>query len=49
MLRESFVRVLELARELKLAQFGQITVSADGTKKSRLHTLRLAPQVVAAA
>lgn len=28
----SFVQVLELAQELKLAQFGQITVSADGTK-----------------
>ena len=29
---ESFVKVLELAQELKLAQFGQITVSVDGTK-----------------
>lgn len=29
---ESFVKVLELAKELKLAQFGQITVSADGSK-----------------
>jgi transposase len=29
---ESFVKVLDLAKELKLAQFGQITVSADGTK-----------------
>ena len=28
----SFVQVLELAQALKLAQFGQITVSADGTK-----------------
>lgn len=32
LLRESFVKVLELAQELKLAQFGQITVSIDGTK-----------------
>jgi hypothetical protein len=31
---KSFVQVLELAKELKLAQFGQITVSADGTKVS---------------
>ncbi len=29
---ESFVKVLQLAQELKLAQFGQITVSVDGTK-----------------
>ena len=29
---ESFVKVLALAQELKLARFGQITVSADGTK-----------------
>jgi transposase len=28
----SFVKVLQLAQELKLAQFGQITVSVDGTK-----------------
>ena len=32
LLTESFVKVLELAQELKLAQFGQITVSLDGTK-----------------
>ena len=32
LLRESFVKVLQLAQELKLAQFGQITVSIDGTK-----------------
>lgn len=31
---ESFVQVLELAQELKFAQFGQITVSIDGTKIS---------------
>ena len=29
---ESFVKVLELAQELKLAKFGQITVSIDGSK-----------------
>jgi transposase len=29
---QSFVQVLALAQELKLARFGQITVSADGTK-----------------
>lgn len=29
---ESFVKVLELAQELKLARFGQISVSVDGTK-----------------
>jgi transposase len=29
---ESFVKVLQLAQELKLAQFGQISVSVDGTK-----------------
>lgn len=29
---ESFVQVLELARELKLAQFGQVTLAVDGTK-----------------
>lgn len=28
----SFVQVLQLAQELKLARFGQITVSVDGTK-----------------
>jgi hypothetical protein len=32
LLRESFVKVLQLAQALKLAQFGQITVSLDGTK-----------------
>jgi transposase len=32
LLSESFVKVLQLAQELKLAQFGQITVSLDGTK-----------------
>ena len=32
LLSECFVRVLQLAHELKLAQFGQLTVSADGTK-----------------
>lgn len=31
-LAESFVRVLELARELKLLKFGQLTLAADGTK-----------------
>ena len=29
---ESFVKVLALAQKLKLAQFGRITVSVDGTK-----------------
>ncbi len=29
---ESFVKVLQLAQELKVAKFGQITVSIDGTK-----------------
>jgi transposase len=29
---ECFVKVLQLAQELKLARFGQITVSVDGTK-----------------
>jgi transposase len=29
---ESFVQILQLAQELKLAQFGQITVSIDGSK-----------------
>ena len=32
LLGESFVKVLQLAQELKLAKFGQITVSLDGTK-----------------
>lgn len=32
LIEESFVRVLELARELKLLKVGQITVSVDGTK-----------------
>ena len=32
LLAECFVKVLELAGELKLARFGQITVSVDGTK-----------------
>lgn len=32
LLEESFVRVLELASELKLLKIGQITVSVDGTK-----------------
>lgn len=32
LLSESFVKVLQLAQELKLAKFGQITVSLDGTK-----------------
>jgi transposase len=32
LLRESFVKVLQLAQALQLAQFGQITVSLDGTK-----------------
>ena len=31
-LAESFVRVLELARELKVLKVGQITLAADGTK-----------------
>ena len=31
-LSESFSKVLPLAQALKLAQFGQITVSLDGTK-----------------
>lgn len=31
-LAESFVRVLELARELKLLRVGQITLAVDGTK-----------------
>jgi transposase len=32
LLQETFVRVLELARELKFLQVGQITVAVDGTK-----------------
>ena len=32
LLEESFLRVLELARELKFLKVGQITVAADGTK-----------------
>jgi len=32
LLNESFVKVLQLAQQLKLLQFGQITVAADGTK-----------------
>ena len=32
LLSESFVQVLQLAQELKLAKLGQITVSVDGTK-----------------
>jgi transposase len=32
LLQESFGQVLRLARELKVAQFGQITVAVDGTK-----------------
>jgi transposase len=32
LLTESFIKVLQLAQELKLARFGQITVSIDGTK-----------------
>lgn len=32
LVRESFVKVLQLAQELKLAQFGPITVSIDGTR-----------------
>ena len=31
-LAESFVRVLEMARELKLLKFGHLTLAADGTK-----------------
>ncbi len=31
-LTESFVQVLEMARELKLLKFGQLTLAADGTK-----------------
>ena len=29
---ESFVKILQLAQELRLAKFGQVTVSIDGTK-----------------
>jgi hypothetical protein len=29
---ESFVKILELAQALKLAKFGQVTVSIDDTK-----------------
>ena len=32
LLGESFVKVLQLARELKVLKFGQLTVAADGTK-----------------
>lgn len=32
LLTESFVKVLQLAQRLKLLQFGQLTVAADGTK-----------------
>ena len=32
LLSESFVKVLQLAQELKLLQVGQLTVAADGTK-----------------
>jgi transposase len=32
LLTESFVKVLQLAQQLKLLQFGQLTVAADGTK-----------------
>jgi len=32
LLAESFVKVLQLAQELKVLKFGQITVAADGTK-----------------
>lgn len=32
LLSESFVKVLELAQEVKVLQFGQITVAVDGTK-----------------
>jgi hypothetical protein len=31
-LSKRFVQVLQLVQELKLAQFGRITVSLDGTK-----------------
>lgn len=32
MLSESFVKVLQLAQQLKVLKFGQLTVAADGTK-----------------
>jgi transposase len=32
LLTESFVQVLQLAQQLKVLQFGQLTVAADGTK-----------------
>jgi hypothetical protein len=32
LLSESFVKVLQLAQELKVLKFGQLTVAADGTK-----------------
>jgi transposase len=32
LVKESFVKVLQLAQELKLAKFGQLTVSVDGSK-----------------
>jgi len=32
LVKESFVKILQLAQELKLAKFGQVTVSIDGTK-----------------
>lgn len=32
LLSECFVKVLQMAQELKVAQFGQVTVSVDGTK-----------------
>jgi len=32
LLSESFVKVLQLAQQLKLLKFGQLTVAADGTK-----------------
>lgn len=32
LLTESFVKVLQLAQELKVLRFGQLTVAADGTK-----------------
>jgi transposase len=32
LVKESFVKVLQLAQELKLAKFGQLTVSVDGAK-----------------
>jgi len=32
LLSESFVKVLELAQQVKVLQFGQITVPVDGTK-----------------